>query len=285
MPALIKLTNEPGDVKQQNADGSTSYTIKYTAEFDTDIESAYVADSLAGFYKGLQLSFATALTLQNWSTTQTTNLKVWRFNCTFISATYEASTPTNSIGIETFSWSETRESLALNTAGDPMFPAVQDTEYWPGIRVLYNDVNLDMSLYEIGGAVNDTALTVAGISIPAYCMRAGALEFNKVSDGITETWQMVLPLYLCFKKSKAGGDGYTAGHTIGFRKEVLNNGFVFANGDKIPGEDGSERTTPALLNEDADAVITDINNAFSVLVDPLELNDFSDFNLPSSAPS
>jgi hypothetical protein len=285
MPVLLKLTNEPGDVKTQNADGSASYTINYTAQFDADVESGYVADTLAGFYKGLQLSFAPSLTLQNWSTIQTTNLKVWKFNCTFISSTYEAGSSVNSIGIETFSWSETREKTLLNTVGDPILPSIQDTEYWPGIKVIYNDVNLDMSLYNIGGAVNDVALVVAGISVPKYCMKAGALEFKKVSDGVTDTWQMILPLYLCFKKAEGTGTGYTPGDIIGFQKEVINNGFVFADGSAIPNTDGTERTSPAFLNEAGDAVVTDLANAWSILAEPTELNDFSDFNLPTSAPS
>jgi len=285
MPVLVKLTDEPGDSKTQNADGSASYTIKYTATYDDDVTSAYVADTLAGFYKGLPLSFAPSLTLQNWTTVQSSNLKVWHFNCTFISSTFEAGASTNSIGIETFPWSETRERTLLNTVGDPILPAIQDTEYWPGIRVIYNDVNLDMSLYEIGGAVNDTALTVAGISVPKYCMKAGALEFKKVSDGITDTWQMVLPLYLCFKKAQGTGTAHTPGTVIGFQKEVLNNGFVFADGSLIPNADGTERTQPALLNEAGNAVVTDISSAWSILAEPAELNNFSDFNLPSSPPS
>lgn len=287
MATLLKLTDEPGDNKTQNADGTVSYTIKYTAIFDDDVENAFEADSLAGFFKGKQLSFATSLTLQNWTTVQTTNLKVWVFNCSFISSTFEAGSSTNTIEIETFSWSETRETLLLNTAGDPMLPAIQDTEYWPGIRVIYNDVNLDMGLYEIGGAVNDTARTVAGISIPKYCMKAGALEFRKVSDGLTDTWQMILPLYLCFKKAKGTGStvGHVPGFVIGFQKEVPNNGFRFADGSDILNDKGEPLTNPVLLNEDADAIISDPTLEWSILSTPAELNDFSAFNLPTSAPS
>tara|TARA_R110002153_G_C13212167_1_gene487967 strand:+ start:76 stop:951 length:876 start_codon:yes stop_codon:yes gene_type:complete len=291
MATLLKLTDEPGDNKTQNADGTVSYTIKYTAIFDADVENAFEADSLAGFFKGKQLSFATSLTLQNWTTVQTTNLKVWVFNCSFVSSTFEAGSSTNTIEIEPFSWSETREKVVNNTVGDPMFPAVQDTEYWSGINIIYNDANLDMSLYEIGGAVNDTQITVAGISIPPYCMKAGGLGFRKVSDGLTDTWQLVLPLYLCFKKARGAGASHSIGTTIGFQKEVVNNGFRVHQGTvndplvKIKNEDGDDITSPERINSTGTAILAPGEPDWSILVLPTELNDFSSFNLPTSAPS
>ena len=198
--ALNKLEEQPGHSKSSNNDGSISYNIKYFATFTEPVLNAFEADSLAGFFKGQVLSFATALTLQSWTTKETDNPAVWEFDCSYQSATYDGSSPSDSIEIETFSWNETREITVSNTVGDPMFPAIQDTEYWPGIRVIWNDASLDMSDYTIGGAVNDTQLTVAGISVPPYCMKAGALEFRKVTDGINTSWQKILPLYFCFKK-------------------------------------------------------------------------------------
>ena len=202
MPVLEELIEQPGHVKTSNADGTVSYQIKYVARFDTAVADAFAADLLAGFSKGDVLSFAPALTLQNWTTRETDTPEVWEFDCNYLSATYDGASPSDTIEIETFSWSETRETIVNNTAGDPMFPAIQDNEYWPGIRVIWNDANLDMSDYTIGGAVNDTARTVAGINVPKYCMKAGALEFRKVTDGVTESWQKILPLYFCFKKAR-----------------------------------------------------------------------------------
>mgnify|MGYP003627902037 FL=1 len=288
--ALVTLTAEPGEVKTQNQDGTVSYNIKYLAIYDAIPSGAFEADNLAGFAGGIPLPIAPSLSLQDWTTTQTDNLLAWRFDCNYKSAVESTiggggGGSNNSINIEPFSWSETREKILLNTVGDPILPAIQDTEYWSGIRIIYNDTSLDMSLFELGGAVNDTQITVAGIDVPPYCMKAGALEFRKVTDGLSDTWQLTLPLYFCFKKAEGTGATHAIGDVIGFQKEVPNNGFKFANGKDILSIDGEPITSPAFLNAAGDTVITDIANTFSLLATPAELSDFSDFNLPTSAPS
>ena len=288
MPVLEELIEQPGHVKTSNADGTVSYQIKYFAKFDTAVTDAFAADLLAGFSKGDVLSFAPALTLQNWTTRETDTPEVWEFDCNYLSATYDGASPSDTIEIETFSWSETIETIVNNTAGDPMFPAIQDNEYWPGIRVIWNDANLDMSDYTIGGAVNNTARTVAGINVPKYCMKAGALEFRKVTDGVTESWQKILPLYFCFKKARGAGSGHIAGDVIGFQKEVVNNGFrVNDAGTLIPliGDDGQELTQPVRLNAAGTGILAPADPDVTILVEPAELDDFSAFNLPTATPS
>lgn len=286
MPAtLIQLIEQPGHSKSASSDGTISYSIKYFAKFSEAVTNAFTADSLAGFSKGQVLSFATSLTLQDWTTSETDSPEIWEFNCTYKSTTYDGASPSDSIEIETFSWSETRELIIKNTAGDPMFPPVQDNEYWPGIRIIWNDATLDMSDYTIGGAVNNIQKTVAGIVVPPYCMRAGALEFRKVTDGTTDSWQKILPLYFCFKKAVSAGAGHIIGDTIGFQKEIINNGFRFADGTEILDNDGQKVTQPKRLNAAGTAVLAAIDPDFSILVQPAELDDFSAFNLPTSAPS
>jgi hypothetical protein len=294
MPAtLIQLIEQPGHSKSANNDGTISYSIKYFAKFSEAVTNAFEADALAGFSKGQALSFATALTLQSWTTKETDSPEIWEFDCNYQSVTYDGASPSDSIEIETFSWSETREIIAINTVGDPMFPPIQDQEYWPGIRIIWNDASLDMSDYNIGGAVNNTQLTVAGITVPPYCMKAGALDFRKVTDGITTSWQKVLPLYFCFKKASSAGASHVVGDVIGFQKEIINNGFRIYAGGGGPGdylvnivdEEGEDITQPQRLNAAGTSLLAPSDPSFSFLVLPAELDDFSAFNLPTSAPS
>jgi hypothetical protein len=297
--ALLELIKQPGESKTIADDGTTSINIKYVAIFDAAPSSSFEADSLAGFFKGYALPGGSNLSLQTWTTTETDNELIWEFSNTYKTATFDdtggggpgGGGTDNSIGIEPFSWSETRETVVINTAGDPIFPAIQDNEYWPGIKVIWNDAVLDFENYNIGGAVNDTAITVAGIDIPAYCAKAGALEYRKVLNGTTTSWQKTLPIFLCFKKARGTGPAgqHTPGDTIGFRKEVINNGFRIkdTNGDPVPivGLDGQELSQPVRINEDGDAVLEPDDNDFTILVEPAELNDFSDFDLPSAEPT
>jgi len=300
MPLLLELIKQPGEVKSIADDGTTSINIKYIGKFDAPLADSFEADELAGFFKGAALAGGSGLSLQSWTTTETDNQLTWEFNNTYKSATYDdtggggpgGGGVDNSIGIEPFSWSETRETIVKNTAGDPMFPAIQDNEYWPGIKIIWNDAVLDFDNYNIGGAVNNTQITVAGIDIEPYCAKAGALEYRKVLNGTTTSWQKILPIYLCFKKARGAGaavGGHVPGTLIGFRKEVVNNGFRVKdeNDDLVPiiGNDGQELTQPVRLNEDGDAPLVPAQPDFTILVDPTELDDFSDFDLPSATPT
>jgi len=99
-------------------------------------------------------------------------------------------------------------------------------------------------------------------------------------------------IYLCFKKARGAGaavGGHVPGTLIGFRKEVVNNGFRVKdeNDDLVPiiGNDGQELTQPVRLNEDGDAPLVPAQPDFTILVDPTELDDFSDFDLPSATPT
>lgn len=293
MPVLENLEEQPGHQKTENSDGSISYNITYVATFDDCVSNAFAADILAGFSKGDVLSFANGLSLQSWVTKETDNCKVWAFDCTYTSATFDGSNPSEKIEIETFTWTETRERIVNNTVGDPMFPALQETEYLSGIRIIWNDTSIDMSDLNISGSVNNTQITVAGISVDPYCMKAGALEFNKITDGTNITYQKVLPLYFNFKKAISGGASHSAGDTIGFQKEVTNNGFRIYAVDggpndyltKIVDEDGEEVTQPQRLDQFGTSLLTPSEDDWSILVTPTELDDFSSFNLPSNAPS
>jgi hypothetical protein len=296
MPLLLELIKQPGEVKSIADDGTTSINIKYIGKFDAPLADSFEADSLAGFFKGSALAGGSGLSLQSWTTTETDNQLTWEFNNTYKSATYDdtggggpgGGGVDNSIGIEPFSWSETRETIVKNTAGDPMFPAIQDNEYWPGIKIIWNDAVLDFDNYNIGGAVNNTQITVAGITIPAYCAKAGALEYRKVLNGTNVSWQKILPIYLCFKKARGAGAGHIANDVIGFRKEIINNGFrklVAGVPENIIGDDGQELTQPVRLNAAGTDKLAPIDADFTILVDPAELDDFSDFDLPSATPT
>ncbi len=296
MPLLLELIKQPGEVKSIADDGTTSINIKYIGKFDAPLADSFEADSLAGFYKGAALAGGSGLSLQSWTTTETDNELTWIFDNTYKSATFDdtggggpgGGGVDNSIGIEPFSWSETRETIVKNTAGDPMFPAIQDNEYWPGIKIIWNDVSLDFANYNIGGAVNNTQITIAGITIPAYCAKAGALEYRKVLNGTTTSWQKILPIYLCFKKARGAGAGHVANDVIGFRKEIINNGFrklVAGVPENIIGDDGQELTQPVRLNAAGTDKLAPIDADFTILVDPAELDDFSDFDLPSATPT
>ena len=176
MPLLLELIKQPGEVKSIADDGTTSINIKYIGKFDAPLADSFEADDLAGFFKGAALAGGSGLSLQSWTTTETDNELTWLFDNTYKSATFDdtggggpgGGGVDNSIGIEPFSWSETRETIVKNTAGDPMFPAIQDNEYWPGIKIIWNDVALDFANYNIGGAVNNTQITVAGIDDPCH---------------------------------------------------------------------------------------------------------------------
>ena len=294
--ALLELIKQFGETKSIGDDGVTSINIKYVGKFDTAPTDSFEADELAGFYKGVALPGGSNLSLQSWTTTESGNELIWEFDNTYKTATFDdtggggpgGGGVDNSIGIEPFSWSETRETIVNNTAGDPMFPAIQDNEYWPGIKVIWNDAVLDFDNYNIGGAVNDTAITVAGIDIPAYCAKAGALEYRKVLNGTTTSWQKILPIYLCFKKARGAGASHAIGATIGFQKEVINNGFrikVAGVPTQIINDDGQEITQPVRIDSLGQNVLLPDDADFTILVEPAELNDFSDFDLPSATPS
>jgi len=294
--ALLELIQQPGQSKSIADDGVTSINIKYIGKFDVAPVDSFEADQLAGLYKGSALAGGSGLSLQSWTTTETDNALVWIFDNTYKTATYDdtggggpgGGGTDNSIGIEPFSWSETRETIVMNTAGDPMFPAIQDNEYWPGIKIIWNDAVLDFDNYNIGGAVNDVAITVAGVDIPAFCAKAGALEYRKVLNGTTTSWQKILPLYLCFKKARGAGTGHAIGNTIGFQKEIVNNGFrlnVAGVPTQILSEDGQEITQPVRINALGDAVLLPVDPDHTILVQPTELNDFSDLDLPSATPT
>jgi len=294
--ALLELITQPGQSKSIGDDGTTSVNIKYVGKYDIAPTDLFEADELAGLFKGAALPGGSGLSLQSWTTTESENELTWFFDCTYKSATYDdtggggpgGGGSDNSIGIEPFSWSETRETIVNNTAGDPMFPAIQDNEYWPGIKIIWNDVALDFSNYNIGGAVNDTAITVAGIDIEPYCAKAGALEYRKVLNGTSITWQKILPIYLCFKKARGEGASHVIGDLIGFRKEVVNNGFrvkVAGVPTQIVGDDGQELSQPARIDGTGAVVLQPDDADFTILVDPVELDDFSDFDLPSATPS
>ena len=296
MPLLLELIKQPGEVKSIADDGTTSINIKYIGKFDAPLADSFEADSLAGFFKGAALAGGSGLSLQSWTTTETDNELTWLFDNTYKSATFDdtggggpgGGGVDNSIGIEPFSWSETRETIVKNTAGDPMFPAIQDNEYWPGIKIIWNDAVLDFANYNIGGAVNNTQITVAGITIPPYCAKAGALEYRKVLNGTTTSWQKILPIYLCFKKARGAGAGHAINDVIGFRKEVVNNGFrklVAGVPENIIGDDGQELTQPVRLNAAGTDKLTPVQPDHTILVDPAELDDFSDFDLPSATPT
>jgi hypothetical protein len=296
MPLLLELIKQPGEVKSIADDGTTSINIKYIGKFDAPLADSFEADDLAGFFKGAALAGGSGLSLQSWTTTETDNELTWLFDNTYKSATFDdtggggpgGGGVDNSIGIEPFSWSETRETIVKNTAGDPMFPAIQDNEYWPGIKIIWNDVALDFANYNIGGAVNNTQITVAGIDIEPYCAKAGALEYRKVLNGTNVSWQKILPIYLCFKKARGAGAGHAAGALIGFRKEVVNNGFrklVAGVPENIIGDDGQELTQPVRLNAAGTAKLTPVQPDHTILVDPAELDDFSAFDLPSATPT
>ena len=296
MPLLLELIKQPGEVKSIADDGTTSINIKYIGEFDAPLADSFEADDLAGFFKGAALAGGSGLSLQSWTTTETDNKLTWLFDNTYKSATFDdtggggpgGGGVDNSIGIEPFSWSETRETIVKNTAGDPMFPAIQDNEYWPGIKIIWNDAVLDFANYNIGGAVNNTQITVAGITIPPYCAKAGALEYRKVLNGTTTSWQKILPIYLCFKKARGAGAGHAINDVIGFRKEVVNNGFrklVAGVPENIIGDDGQELTQPVRLNAAGTDKLTPVQPDHTILVDPAELDDFSDFDLPSATPT
>lgn len=296
MPLLLELIKQPGEVKSIADDGTTSINIKYIGKFDAPLADSFEADDLAGFFKGAALAGGSGLSLQSWTTTETDNELTWLFDNTYKSATFDdtggggpgGGGVDNSIGIEPFSWSETRETIVKNTAGDPMFPAIQDNEYWPGIKIIWNDAVLDFANYNIGGAVNNTQITVAGITIPPYCAKAGALEYRKVLNGTTTSWQKILPIYLCFKKARGAGAGHAINDVIGFRKEVVNNGFrklVAGVPENIIGDDGQELTQPVRLNAAGTDKLTPVQPDHTILVDPAELDDFSDFDLPSATPT
>jgi len=294
--ALLELIKQPGESKSIGDDGTTSITIKYIAKYDVAPADSFEADELAGFFKGVALPGGSGLSLQSWTTTETDNELVWEFSNTYKSVTFDdtggggpgGGGTDNSIGIEPFSWSETRETIVKNTAGDPMFPAIQDNEYWPGIKIIWNDAVLDFDNYNIGGAVNNTQITVAGITIDPYCAKAGALEYRKVLNGTTVSWQKILPIYLCFKKARGAGAGHAIGDIIGFRKEVINNGFrklVAGVPENIVGDDGQELAQPVRLNAAGTDKLAPIDPDHTILVDPAELDDFSDFDLPSATPT
>jgi hypothetical protein len=296
--ALLELITQPGQVKTIADDGTVSITVKYVGKFDIAPTDPFDADQLAGFFKGVALPGGSGLSLQSWTTSETDSELTWFFDCTYKSATYDdtggggpgSGGSDNSIGIEPFSWTETRETIVTNTAGDPIFPAIQDNEYWPGIRIIWNDAILDFDNYNIGGAVNNVAITVAGIDIQPYCAKAGALEYRKVLNGTTVTWQKILPIYLCFKKARGAGAGHLAGDLIGFRKEIVNNGFrklvgVPAVPENILGDDGQELSQPVRLNGAGTDKLAPADPDFTILVDPAELDNFASFDLPSAMPS
>lgn len=294
MATLLKLEIQPGHQKNVNDDGTVDYNIKYVALFDGPVSDAFEADLTAGLSKGAPLSFAPTLTLQDYTTKETDSPSIWEFDCTYKSTTTDSGGGgggggvDDSLTIEPFSWTETREVLVKNTAGDPMFPPLQETEYWPGIKVIWNDVSVDVGDYEIGGAVNDVAQTVAGVDVPIYCMKAGALEFRKRTDGATVTWSKALPLYFCFKKARGAGTGHVAGATIGFQKEIISNGYrvkTLTGYKNILNENGEEITQPARINALGTLMLTDAEPDHSILVVPSELDDFSDFDLPTGSPS
>jgi len=127
MATLLKLEIQPGHKKNVNDDGTTDYNVKYIAIFDGPVTNAFGADSSAGFSKGQPLDFAPTLTLQDYTTTETDSPEIWEFDCTYKSATTDSGGgggggADDSLTIEPFSWTETRELLVKNTAGDPMFP-------------------------------------------------------------------------------------------------------------------------------------------------------------------
>ena len=287
MPAALKaLTTDPGHRKNQSGSRIT-YTIKYTATYTEDPGNAFNAEALAGIVKGAALSFASALRLDVWETKETDNPTVWKFNCTYQNSTVQSGGGSNSIDLEPFTWTEHREEVLTNTAGDPL-PGLQTELHHPGFKLVWEKSSLDMSAFELAGDINDTALTVAGIAVPKYCMKAGALEFQKITDGTNTTWRHSLPLYLCFKKARGTGATHVPGDLIGFQREYVNNGFNIHDGTdlkEIVLNDGSKPSGPVRINAAGTAALDKADPDHMILYTPPEQNSFSSLNIPSSAPS
>lgn len=178
---------------------------------------------------------------------------------------------------------ETGEAF-LNPAGDPIdpLPIESISSLILFIKVKENDPYL--SRVADVGSINKSAITIAGVTIPAYC---GMLD-NYTPDPSRETEDVIsffntFAIKLKYFKNKAG-------EQIGFKLEQLNEGFNFlpagVSADKqeftVKDDDGEPVpvATPQLLAENGDTSTT-ATYTERVANDVIE---FSQFRLPTSYP-
>ena len=175
---------------------------------------------------------------------------------------------------------ETGEAF-LNPAKDPIDPLPVEQISSPLLRITLKEYSANMQRLNFVGSVNNAAIRIAGVDCPKYCVMFDDYIPEPYTDeeGIL-TFNNTFIVKLKFFKNKDGQE-------IGFKLEILNQGFNFLDGGikkefQVEDADGNMQpvATPQLLDENGEP--TDTPTYTERL--PFDLQDFSQFGLPNEYP-
>jgi len=126
-----------------------------------------------------------------------------------------------------------------NSAGDPFDPPIQEEINRPVIHCEYNVRKFSPALkLMLEGSINQEAVTVAGIRIPARKARISLLEANPLYDDYDNLyWQMTIELEL-------NGEG--------FNHRILDQGFYY-----LTGSPAVKKEITAKDKDGADVAVTE----------------------------
>jgi hypothetical protein len=113
---------------------------------------------------------------------------------------------------------ETNQAI-LNTAGDPYDPQPEETITCPVVKITLRENSPKIERFEDVGSINQSQISIAGITFPKYCAMFARYETEPSVDEAGFTTHLnTYTIYGNYKTNKSGDK-------IGFKLELLSQGF------------------------------------------------------------